>query len=141
MAEPPTDRDPTTDAPPFRALGRPVVGPSRDLETFPRPDHLTRVRFTSDELTSHCPVTHQPDFYAVEVLYHPTTLCLESKSLKRYLWSFRETSMFAETLASTIARDITSATHATYCRVTLQQHIRGGLRLEAVAEIGAPNTT
>ncbi|MCE7938387.1 preQ(1) synthase [bacterium] len=123
--------------PDFKALGRPVSGPSRDLETFPAPAHVAEVTFTSDELTSHCPVTHQPDFYTVEIRYRPTELCLESKSLKRYLWSFRDEAMFAETLASVMARDVVGATRASHCRVTLRQHVRGGLRLEAVAEIGA----
>jgi 7-cyano-7-deazaguanine reductase len=121
---------------PFKALGQPISGPSRDLETFPKPDDVTIVKFTSNELTSFCPVTGQPDFYTIEILYHPTALCLESKSLKLYLWSFREEKIFGEGLASKIANDIYNVTQAAYCRVTLTQNIRGGLQLEAVAEVG-----
>ena len=123
----------------FKALGRPITGPSRELETFPKPDNVTVVRFTSNELTSYCPVTGQPDFSTVEILYHPAKLCLESKSLKLYLWSFREERMFGEGLASQMASDIQQATQASYCRVTLTQNIRGGLQLEAIAEVGEPS--
>ena len=120
----------------FKALGQPTTGPSRELEPFPKPDNVTVVKFTSNELTSFCPVTGQPDFYTIEILYHPTKLCIESKSLKLYLWSFREERIFGEGLASKIANDIRNVTQAAYCRVTLTQNIRGGLQLEAVAEVG-----
>jgi 7-cyano-7-deazaguanine reductase len=122
--------------PQFKALGRRITGPSKELETFPKPKNVTIVKFTSSELTSNCPVTKQPDFYTVEILYHPDHYCLESKSLKLYLWSFRDEEMFAETLAHTIAHDIYKAAQATYCKVTLTQNIRGGLILQVVAEVG-----
>lgn len=121
--------------PAFKALGHQVDGPSRELETFPKPEHVTVVKFTSQELTSACPITHQPDFYSVEILYHPTELCLESKSVKLYLWSFRDETMFAETLAHIIAQDVSDATRASYCKVTLNQQVRGGLGLEVIAEV------
>lgn len=122
----------------FKSLGQNTTGPSKELESFPQPAHVTRVAFRSRELTSNCPVTGQPDLYAVEIVYHPAGLCLESKSLKRYLWSFRQESLFAETLADTIAQDVVNATGAAYCRVTLVQNVRGGLELETVAEMGDP---
>ena len=122
----------------FEALGKKVTGPSKELETFPKPEHVTVVRFTSDELTSFCPVTGQPDFNTVEIEYHPDDLCVESKSLKLYLWSFRDECLFGETLASTLAADLEQALTPRYCRVTLMQNIRGGLQLTAVAEIGEP---
>jgi 7-cyano-7-deazaguanine reductase len=121
---------------PFKALGRKTTGPSRELETFPKPGHVTSVKFTSHELASLCPVTGQPDIYSVEIIFLPDGLCLESKSLKLYLWSFRDERMFAETLAHTIVGDIHTATQAHYCKVTLIQNVRGGLALETVAEIG-----
>lgn len=124
----------------FKALGKEVTGPSKELETFPRPEHVTVVRFTSDELTSFCPVTGQPDFNTVEIEYHPDARCVESKSLKRYLWSFRDECLFGETLASTIAADVNRALAPHYCRVTLAQNIRGGLQMTALAEIGEPAT-
>jgi 7-cyano-7-deazaguanine reductase len=126
----------------FKALGRPVNAPSKELETFAKPQHVTVVRFASDELTSFCPVTEQPDFNTVEIEYWPRELCVESKSLKLYLWSFREERIFGEGLASTIAADITEALEPYFCRVTLIQNIRGGMQLTAVAEIGeAPGAT
>lgn len=120
----------------FKALGKRVTGPSKELETFPRPPHTTEVTFTSDELTSFCPVTGQPDFNQVKIEYRPDELCVESKSLKLYLWSFREEQIFGEALASVIAADIAAVLRPHYCRVTLVQNIRGGMQLTAAAEIG-----
>jgi 7-cyano-7-deazaguanine reductase len=119
----------------FRYLGKRVTQPSRELDTFPKPEDVALVKFTSNELTSFCPVTGQPDFYTVTIEYEPRSLCVESKSLKLYLWSFREEHLFAEALASQIAHDIISATNAHRCRVELVQNIRGGLQLTAVAEV------
>lgn len=119
----------------FKALGKEMSQPSKELETFPKPANVTVVRFTSDELTSFCPVTGQPDFNTIEIEYHPDQLCVESKSLKLYLWTFREEAIFGEGLAGTIAQDIYDALLPSYCRVTLEQGIRGGLQMTAVAEI------
>lgn len=119
----------------FRALGRPMNIPSKELDTFEKPDYVTVVRFTTDELTSFCPVTGQPDFNHVEIEYHPNQRCVESKSLKLYLWTFRQEQIFGEGLASTIAKDIVVAVAPHYCKVTLTQSVRGGLQLTAVAEI------
>ena len=119
----------------FKALGRPMNAPSKELDTFPAPAHVTLVRFTSDELTSFCPVTGQPDFNKVEIEYHPDQLCVESKSLKLYLWTFRDEPIFGEGLASTIAQDMVAALKPFSCKVTLTQGIRGGLQMTAVAEI------
>lgn len=119
----------------FHALGKPTTAPSKELETFPRPAHVTIVRFTSDELSAHCPITHQPDYYDFELEFNPDQLCLESKSLKLYLWSFRDDLCFAEQLASTMVSDLVAALNPHFCRVTLTQHVRGGLALTAVAEM------
>ena len=67
---------------------------------------VTRVRFTTDEVTSMCPVTGQPDFSTVEIDYEPATRCIESKSLKLYLWGFRDQPIFAEGLAAAIAAEV-----------------------------------
>ena len=121
----------------FRALGKPMTAPSKELDTFPRPAHVTLVQFTTDEVTSFCPVTGQPDFNHVTIEYEPDALCVESKSLKLYLWTFRDEQIFGEGLASTIAQDLGKALRPKYCKVTLQQSIRGGLQLTAVAEVRA----
>src|SRR5690606_29842672 len=119
----------------FRALGKPMNVPSKELDTFPRPEYVTVVRFTSDELTSYCPVTEQPDFNKVEIEYHPDQLCVESKSLKLYLWTFRVDRTSSDMLASTIASDLDEALDQHYRKVTPIQNVRGGLPLKAVAQI------
>ena len=119
----------------FRKLGKPVTGPSKELDTFPTPKNITLVTYTSNELTSFCPVTGQPDFSTIVLEYVPDQLCIESKSLKLYLWSFREENLFAETLASQIATDIANAIHPKRVKVEIQQSVRGGLQLTALAEI------
>lgn len=119
----------------FEALGHPVTTPSRALETFPAPKHVTRVTFTSDELTTFCPVTHQPDFNTIKIEYQPDQKCIESKSLKLYLWSYRDERAFCEALTAQIAQDIVDATAPHWCRVTITQNVRGGIVVEAVAEL------
>jgi len=120
----------------FKKLGQQnMTAPSKELDTFPAPEHITAVIFTSDELTSHCPVTGQPDFNTVMIEYTPDKLCVESKSLKLYLWTFRDEQIFGEGLASTIAQDIVAALDPLHCKVTLEQGIRGGMQMTAVAEI------
>jgi len=104
-----------------------VTSPKRALETFPAPDHVQSVTFESDELTSLCPLTGQPDFNSIEIRYAPDQQCIESKSLKLYLWSFRDEGAFVETLASTVAGDVYDATAAHWVEVTIRQHVRGGI--------------
>jgi 7-cyano-7-deazaguanine reductase len=118
-------------------LGRDVRGPVEALECFPAPPHCTQVRFTSDELTSLCPITGQPDFSTVEIVYRPGKHCVESKSLKHYLWSFRDKPAFAERLAVDIAQEVERAAEPAWVKVVVHQHVRGGIALEAVAELGA----
>ena len=121
----------------FKKLGKAMNAPSKEMETFPAPSNVTVVKFTSDELTSFCPVTEQPDFNTVEIEYHPDQLCVESKSLKLYLWTFRDERIFGEGLADQIAQDIYNKLQPHYCKVTLIQSIRGGLQMTAVAEMGS----
>lgn len=118
----------------FRALGHPNAQPSKTIDTFAAPP-VSVVRFVSDELTAFCPVTHQPDFYHLEIEYRPNALCMESKSLKLYLQTFRESAQFAEHLAHEIARDIFDACHPLWVHVTLRQQKRGGLELTVECRI------
>jgi len=118
----------------FKYLGKRTMQPSKTLDTFPTPAGVTYVKFESDELTSFCPVTGQPDFSRVIIEFSPDKLCIESKSLKLYLWSFREEAIFAEGLAGRIADDIFTVTSARWVKVTIIQNIRGGIQLTAVAE-------
>lgn len=118
----------------FRFLGQSNSAPTKALDTFTAPA-VSVVTFRSNELTSHCPVTQQPDFYHIEIEYRPNKLCVESKSLKLYLQTFRDSAQFAEALAAEIAGDIDAALHPRRIRVTLTQQVRGGLQLTAVAEV------
>lgn len=118
----------------FKHLGNKSNAPSKELETFPTPANIGVVKFESDELTSFCPVTHQPDFNHIIIEFSPDKLCLESKSLKLYLWSFREEAKFAEALAGEIAEDIFKTVQPKWVKITLTQNVRGGLQLTAVAE-------
>jgi 7-cyano-7-deazaguanine reductase len=119
-------------------LGRPVRGPVDHVETFAAPEHCHRVRFLTDEVTSVCPVTGQPDISSVVIDYVPRARCVESKSLKHYLWSFRDRAVFAEALAAEIAGEIMRATEAVGVRVVVTQHARGGIVTECTSELGAP---
>jgi 7-cyano-7-deazaguanine reductase len=116
-------------------LGSTVRHPVEHLESFPAPQSCTRVRFSSDEVTSLCPVTLQPDFSSVEIDYEPGSRCVESKSLKLYLWSFRERAVFAEALAAEIAAEVHRAATPRRVRVVVTQHARGGITTEATAEL------
>ncbi len=118
----------------FKHLGHKSNAPSKALESFPTPANIELVKFDSNELSSFCPVTHQPDFNQVSIEYKPDALCLESKSLKLYLWSFRDEAKFAEALAGEIAEDIFKAIQPFWIKITLAQNIRGGLQLTAIAE-------
>ena len=71
-------------------LGQTVRHAIDHVEVFPAPAHVTSVTFTNEELTSVCPVTQQPDLSTVVIEYEPDEWCVESKSLKLYLWSFRD---------------------------------------------------
>lgn len=119
-------------------LGQPVRGPIDHVETFPAPEGCGRVRFLTDELTSVCPVTGQPDISGLVIDYVPRARCVESKSLKHYLWSFRDRPVFAEAIAVEIANEIMRATDAAGVRVIVTQHVRGGIVTECTAELGTP---
>jgi 7-cyano-7-deazaguanine reductase len=118
----------------FNYLGKKSTAPSKKLDTFEKPENINYIKFESNELTSFCPVTGQPDFSTILLEYCPAKRCIESKSLKLYLWSFREEAIFAEGLANTIANDVFEAIKPVWCKVSILQNIRGGIQLTAVAE-------
>jgi 7-cyano-7-deazaguanine reductase len=119
-------------------LGNTVREPIAHVEVFPAPEHVTTVRFSTDEVSSMCPVTKQPDLSHVVIEYAPGAWCVESKSLKLYLWSFRDRPVFAEALAAEIAGEIMATARPTRVRVTLTQRPRGGIEIQAVSEIDGP---
>jgi 7-cyano-7-deazaguanine reductase len=127
------ERNPTpTDG--LTILGRTVREPVAHVECFPAPDGIGLVRFTTDELASMCPVTGQPDLAHVVIEYEPGVWCVESKSLKLYLWGFRDRAVFAEALAVEIADELMATARPDRVTVTLTQRPRGGITVEAVAE-------
>lgn len=117
-------------------LGSTVRHAVEHVEVFPAPAHVTLVTFTNDELASMCPVTQQPDLSTVVIEYQPAQWCIESKSLKLYLWGFRDRAVFAEALAAEIAGEVMLSAQPHHVRVTLTQRPRGGIEVKAVAELG-----
>ena len=115
-------------------LGQPARHAVAHVECFAAPDGCTRVRFRTEELASLCPVTKQPDLSSVVIDYEPGSWCVESKSLKLYLWSFRDREVFAEALAGEIADEIMTTAQPRRVTVTLTQRPRGGITIEATAE-------
>lgn len=118
-------------------LGQTVRHPIDHVEVFPAPAHVREVVFTTDELASMCPVTGQPDIANVVITYAPRQHCVESKSLKLYLWSFRDRAVFAEALAAEIAQEIMTTVKPAHVTVELTQRPRGGIEVKAVARIDA----
>jgi 7-cyano-7-deazaguanine reductase len=116
-------------------LGATVRHAVDHVECFPAPANITSVRFTTDELSSICPVTGQPDLSHVVIEYVPDQWCVESKSLKLYLWSFRDRAVFAEALAAEIAGEILTTAAPRRVVVTLTQRPRGGIEVQAVSEL------
>jgi 7-cyano-7-deazaguanine reductase len=133
----PTDQSPAgrTDDGDLSILRSAIREPVDHLECFPAPAACTNVRFSTDELTSMCPVTGQPDFSSVEIDYDPDRLCIESKSLKLYLWSFRDRAAFAEALAAEIAAEVHRAADPKRVRVVVTQKARGGIVNQSTAEL------
>ncbi len=129
--------DRTPDDRELTVLGQTVRHALDHIEVFPAPDHVTSVRMTSDELTSMCPVTGQPDLASVEISYRPDRWCIESKSLKLYLWGFRDRPVFVEQLAAEIAAEIAHTAEPHDVRVVVTQRPRGGIEVQATAERSA----
>jgi 7-cyano-7-deazaguanine reductase len=115
-------------------LGVTVREPRRALDVFELPEGVTSVTMRSDEVTSNCPVTGQPDWYAVSIQLLGSRLGLESKSLKLYLQSFREDGQFCEQFAATIADDVKRRTQAARVVVEVVQRPRGGVSIDTTAE-------
>ena len=110
--------------------------PSRDLELFPNPkperDYTIRIRIP--EFTCLCPVTGQPDFATLLLEYVPDQLCVELKSLKLYIWSFRNEGAFHEAVTNEILQDLADATAPRFMRLTAEFNVRGGIDTTVVAE-------
>ena len=127
-----------TDTTKLTVLGATVRHSIEHVEVFPAPANVTSVRFVSDELSSMCPVTQQPDLSTVVIEFEPDQFCIESKSLKLYLWGFRDRAVFCEALAAEIAGEVMASAKPHRVRVELTQRPRGGIGVTAVAELPAP---
>ena len=116
----------------FVALGHAGSDAYAGLETFPNPG-VAEVEMAGDELTAVCPITGQPDLYRIKIAYRPVSLCLESKSVKLYLNSFRNEGVFCEALAVRVRDDVASALALPpdAVRVELEQKARGGITITA----------
>ena len=112
------------------------AAPSREIELFPNPqpgrDYTIRIRIP--EFTCLCPRTGQPDFATLELEYVPAELCVELKSLKLYIWSFRDRGAFHEAVTNEIADMLAAALKPRFLRLTAQFNVRGGIYTTVVAE-------
>ena len=103
--------------------------PSKQLETFanPRPGRDYRITFECPEFTCLCPLTGQPDFATILIDYVPDQLCVELKSLKLYLWSYRDEGAFHEAVTNRICDDLVAAIAPRSVTVTGKFWVRGGI--------------
>ena len=117
--------------------------PSDTLDTFPnpRPEADYTIRMTMPEFTCLCPKTGQPDFAVLELEYVPDLACVELKSLKNYLWSFRDHGAFHEAVTNQIADTLAAATRPRYMRLSARFNVRGGIYTTVVATRRQPGWT
>ena len=109
--------------------------PTRDLETFPNPtpERDYEIRIVCPEFTCLCPVSGQPDFATFTLVYVPERVCVELKSLKLYLWSFRDEGHYHEAVTNRILDDLVEATHPRRMELTAEFNVRGGITTIVVA--------
>ena len=114
--------------------------PSTQLETFanPSPDRNYTIRMQIPEFTCLCPRTGQPDFATLELEYVPDRLCVELKSLKLYIWSFRDRGAFHEAVTNEIAEHLVAATQPRFLRLAARFNVRGGIHTSVVVEHRQP---
>jgi 7-cyano-7-deazaguanine reductase len=103
--------------------------PRKTLETFPnpRPERDYEIRMDCPEFTCLCPLTGQPDFAAIRIAYVPDRLCVELKSLKLYLWSYRDEGAFHEAVTNQILDDLVAALAPRRMTITAEWNVRGGI--------------
>ena len=114
---------------------------SNSLETFPNPSPMRdySIRMELPEFTCLCPKTGQPDFATLSLEYVPDHLCVELKSLKLYIWSFRDKGAFHEAVTNTMLTDLVRVTEPRFMRLTAMFNVRGGIHTSIVAEHRKPN--
>lgn len=120
-------------------LGERTTAPKRELETFPNrnPERDYVVELETNEFTCLCPVTNQPDFAEIHIRYVPDERIVESKSLKLYLWTFRDEGVFHEHFANLLLDDLVIALSPRWCEVEARFNARGGIAINVRAEHGS----
>jgi len=110
--------------------------PSKVLETFANPcgERDYTIRIEMPEFTCLCPKTGQPDFATLHLEYIADSLCIELKSLKLYIWSFREEGAFHEAVTNEILDDLVAACQPRFMRLTADFNVRGGIYTQVVVE-------
>jgi 7-cyano-7-deazaguanine reductase len=103
--------------------------PTKQLETFPNPnpERDYEISFEAPEFTCLCPMTGQPDFATIRIRYVPDATCVELKSLKLYLWSYRDEGAFHEAVTNRIANDVITAIAPRFLEVEGDFYVRGGI--------------
>lgn len=114
--------------------------PAKRLQTFanPTPRRDYRIHMEIPEFTCLCPKTGQPDFATLILDYVPDRLCVELKSLKLYIWSYRSRGAFHEAVTNRILDDLVKATRPRFMRLTARFYVRGGIFTTVTAEHVAP---
>ncbi len=116
------------------------TAPSKTLETFPNPQPQRQytIHMRMPEFSCLCPKTGQPDFATLLLDYIPAESCVELKSLKLYIWSFRDEGAFHEAVTNRMLDDLVAATQPHFMRLTAEFGVRGGIYTNVVAEHRAP---
>ena len=119
------------------------TSPQRTLETVPNPapHRPYRIRMVCPEFTCLCPKTGQPDFATIVVEYVPGPRLIELKSLKLYLWSWREEGAFHEAITNRLLEEFAKAAEPQWMSVTGFFKVRGGITTTVVATVGTPPST
>jgi 7-cyano-7-deazaguanine reductase len=114
----------------------PPTAPSKELHVFinPSPARDYVIQFQIPEFTCHCPLTGQPDFAHFTIDMICDELCIELKSLKMYMWSYRNEGSFHEKVTNTILDDIVAASRPRFARITARWYVRGGIYTNVVVE-------
>jgi len=140
MDESRSEANPLTEG--LTLLGHEVRQPVRQLETFPNthPERRYTVKLDCPEFTCVCPMTGQPDFATISIRYVPDQKIVESKSLKLYLWSYRNEGVFHEHVTNQILDDLVAALEPHFCEVISAFAVRGGIALTVEAQYTKPET-
>jgi len=114
---------------------------SKEIESFPNPnpERDYSIHMHIPEFTCLCPKTGQPDFAEIKIEYVPHEWCVELKSLKLYMWSFRNEGAFHEAVTNQMLSDLTNCCKPRFMRITGKFNVRGGIYTSVVAEYQKPD--